>query len=98
MLKELINGEITQDEFIRYYDITVVYTKLPKYVHGFCFNKKRNYIVINSNLGEKNKALTLLHEFAHIELHHLDKLFFNTKIKNIEDEADKYIEFLLGDD
>jgi hypothetical protein len=28
-------------------------------------------------------------------LHHLDKVFFNTKIKDIEDEADEYIKELL---
>lgn len=57
--------------------------------------KKRIYVVINSSLGEKNRKLTLLHEFAHIELHHLDKEFVKTKIQDMEDEADSYIKFLL---
>lgn len=92
MLKSLLNGEITQEDYIRYYDIQIIERKLPKNVYGLCFNKRNiNFIVVNSCLGEKNKKETLLHEFAHIELHHLDKVFFNTKIKDIEDEADNYI-------
>lgn len=92
MLRSLLNGEINYEDYIRYYDIQIVERKLPKNVYGLCFNKRNiNFIVVNSCLGEKNKKETLLHEFAHIELHHLDKVFFNTKIKDIEDEADNYI-------
>lgn len=97
MLSALLNEEITQDDFTRFYDITIVWKKLPKYVWGFTFKKKRIYVVINSSLGEKNKKLTLLHEFAHVELHHLDKEFVKTKIQGMEDEADNYIEFLFKD-
>lgn len=96
MLYSLINGEITQEDYIREYNIEIVERKLPKNVHGLCFNKRNiNFIVVNSCLGEKNKKETLLHEFAHIELHHLDKVFFSTKIKDIEDEADNYIKEIL---
>lgn len=95
MLSALLNEEITQDDFTRFYDVTIVWKKLPKYVWGFSFKKKRIYVVINSSLGEKNRKLTLLHEFAHVELHHLDKEFVKAKIQGIEDEADNYIEFLL---
>ncbi len=95
MLSALLNEEITQDDFTRFYDITIIWKKLPKYVWGFTFKKKRIYVIINSSLGEKNKKLTLLHEFAHVELHHLDKEFVKTKIQGLEDEADNYIEFLL---
>lgn len=92
MLRSLLNGEITQEDYIREYDIQIIERKLPKNVYGLCFNKRNiNFIVVNSCLGEKNKKETLLHEFAHIELHHLDKVFFNTKIKDIEDEADNYL-------
>lgn len=96
MLSALLNEEITQDDFTRFYDVTIVWKKLPKYVWGFTFKKKRIYVVINSSLGEKNKKLTLLHEFAHVELHHLDKEFVKAKIQGLEDEADNYIEFLLN--
>ncbi len=95
MLSALLNEEITQDDFTRFYDVTIVWKKLPKYVWGFSFKKKRIYVVINSSLGEKNKKLTLLHEFAHVELHHLDKEFVKAKIQGLEDEADNYINFLL---
>ena len=97
MLSALLNEEITQDDFTRFYDITIVWKKLPKYVWGFSFKKKRIYVVINSSLGEKNRRITLLHEFAHVELHHLDKEFVKAKIQGMEDEADNYIEFLLKD-
>lgn len=96
MLSALLNEEITQDDFTRFYDVTIVWKKLPKYVWGFTFKKKRIYVVINSSLGEKNKKLTLLHEFAHVELHHPDKEFVKAKIQGLEDEADNYIEFLLN--
>ena len=96
MLSALLNEEITQDDFTRFYDVTIVWKKLPKYVCGFSFKKKRIYVVINSSLGEKNRKLTLLHEFAHVELHHLDKEFVKAKIQGMEDEADNYIEFLLN--
>lgn len=97
MLSALLNEEITQDDFTRFYDITIIWKKLPKYVWGFTFKKKRIYVVINSSLGEKNRRITLLHEFAHVELHHLDKEFVKTKIQGMEDEADNYIKFLLKD-
>lgn len=96
MLSALLNEEITQDDFTRFYDVTIVWKKLPKYVWGFTFKKKRIYVVINSSLGEKNRKLTLLHEFAHVELHHLDKEFVKAKIQDMEDEADNYIKFLLN--
>ncbi|MBO5138379.1 MAG: ImmA/IrrE family metallo-endopeptidase [Bacilli bacterium] len=95
MLKALIDNEISQEEFVRFYDITIVFRRLPKNVYGLAFKKKRNYVVINSNLGEKSRKSTLLHEFAHIELHHLDEVFIKAKVDKIEDEADRYIEFLL---
>lgn len=97
MLNALLNNEVTQEDYIRYYDITIIYKKLPKNVYGLTFKKYRNYIVINSNLGKKNKESALLHEFAHIELGHLnnDECFFKTKIRDMEDEADRYIESLL---
>lgn len=99
MLKSLLNGEINFEDYIRYYDIQIVERKLPKNVYGLCFNKRNiNFIVVNSCLGEKNKKETLLHEFAHIELHHLDKVFFNTKIKDIEDEADTYIKEMVNNE
>ena len=36
-----------------------------------------------------------LHEFAHLELCHLDKCVLEFSIENIEDEADMYIENIL---
>lgn len=96
MLNALIVGEISEEEFKRNYNITLLYRKLPKNVWGFTFKKKRIYVVINSSLGQKNKKLTLLHEFAHVELHHIDKEFVKAKIQGMEDEADNYIKCLLN--
>lgn len=96
MLHSLFMGDITQDEFVNYYNIHILKRRLPKNVHGLCFNKHNiNFIIINSSLGEKNKKETLLHEFAHIELNHLNKVFFKHKIKDIEDEADDYIKEMI---
>lgn len=98
MLKDLIDGEITQDDFMRNYDVTLLKQKLPKHIHGLCFKEDRIFVIINSRLGDENSKKTLLHEFAHVELHHLDKMFYYHSVENMEDEADRYIDFLLGDD
>lgn len=98
MLNELLEGEISQDDFMRNYDVTLLKQQLPKNVHGMCFKKDRIYVVINSRLGDENFKKALLHEFAHVELHHLDKMFYYNSVNKMEDEADRYLKFLLGED
>lgn len=98
MLKSLLDGEISQADYLSLYNITLLYRELPKKIYGFIFNYKgKNIITINSYISEKKKRMTILHEFAHLELSHLDnkKRLMEFKIENIEDEADKYIKIIL---
>ena len=98
MLFNLLNNDITEDEYLRENNIKVIYKKLPKKVYGFIHRYRDiNLIIINWNISKEKKKLTLLHEFAHLELHHLDrnKDLFAFSIEGIEDEADRYIKFLL---
>jgi len=100
MLQSLLLGEITQDDYINYNDIILLYRNLPKKVYGFIFKyKNQNIITVNQNMSEQKKKMTILHEFAHLELHHLDKKkkLLEFKIEDIEDEADEYIKFILNE-
>ena len=96
MLLSLLNNEIDEKEYLREYNAKIIYRWLPKRIYGFVF-KYRDVciIIINRSLSEENKKKTLLHEFAHIELGHLDKKLLEFSIENVEDEADKYIESLM---
>ena len=47
-----------------------------------------------TNLSRKKKQFTILHEFAHYELGHLDKVYYC--LEDIEDEADNYIKEVLN--
>lgn len=50
MLLELLNGNISQEEYFRMNDVKLILKKLPKKVYGCVFNYKNyNYIVINEN-------------------------------------------------
>lgn len=96
MLISLLNGEISQSDYINYNNIKTITVDLPRRIYGFCFNYRNiNLIVINSNISKDKYATTLLHEFAHLELCHLDKICLDFKIEGIEDEADRYVKFLL---
>lgn len=97
MLITLLRSEITQEEYMSSNDVVVLYRALPKKIYGFIFRyKDRNIITINENISENKKRQTILHEFAHLELNHLNnkKRLLEFKIENIEDEADKYIKDL----
>lgn len=97
MLISLLRGEISQDEYINYNNVKIVKIDLPKRIYGFIFNYRNiNLIVTNKYISQKKYDVTLLHEFAHLELSHLDKMSLDFKIEGIEDEADKYIEYLLN--
>lgn len=97
MLISLLRGEISQDEYMNYNNVKIVKIDLPKRIYGFIFNYRNiNLIVTNKYISQKKYDVTLLHEFAHLELSHLDKMCLDFKIEGIEDEADKYIEYLLN--
>ena len=98
MLKSLLLNEMSQNDYLSINEITLFYMKLPKKIYGFIFKyKNKNIIEINEYLSNQKKKITMLHEFAHLELSHLDnkKRLIEFKIENVEDEADKYIKFIL---
>lgn len=99
MIRNLLLGEITQEEILNYYNATIVYKDLPIEVYGYVFNRNDIYcIVINDNLSYYKKKKTILHELAHIELNQLcqcNKDMFEYNRKNYEDEADRYIKNCL---
>jgi len=99
MLLELLNGNISQEEYFRTNDIKLILKKLPKKVYGCVFNYRNyNYIVINENSSITKQRSAILHEIAHIELNHLQKkkTLLEFKIEGLEDEADRYVNFLLN--
>lgn len=98
MLISLLNGEISQENYLRYNDTTILRKELPRRVYGLIFRYKDfHYIVVNKNLSYYKQKKAILHELAHLELNHLDnkKRLLEFKIEDIEDEADRYIESLL---
>lgn len=101
-LYNLLNKNITQQDLLNYYNATIVYDILPIGINGLVFNHKDiKVIIINKDLSYYKKKKTILHELAHIELNQLNqsnKDLFAFYISKYEDEADKYIKFLLNID
>lgn len=97
-LYNLLIGEITQQDLLRYYNASIIYEELRPGINGCVDYYKGIYsIYIDKNLSYYKKKKTLLHELAHIELNQLgqaDKLLAFKRDK-YEDEADRYIKFLL---
>ena len=97
MLKDLLNGDITQEEYLNRNNISLREYKLPKYIYGFIYKHNNiKLVAINKNLSRKKKQFTILHELAHYELGHLDKVYYC--LEDIEDEADNYIKEVLNGD
>lgn len=98
-LKNMLDGNITQEELLNYYNATIQYIDIPfNNIRGFVDYYKNIYTVyINKNLSYYKRKKSILHELAHIELHQLeqyDKDLFAMKVDKYEDEADRYIKFL----
>lgn len=95
----LLEKEITQQELLDYYNACITLTKLPQGVNGFIFSYENIYnIFINKDLSYYKKKKTILHELAHIELNQLNqanKDIFEFYIDKYEDDADRYIKFIL---
>ena len=94
MLKELLLGNITQEEYFNQNNILLLSDTLPYKVYGCVFLYKDRYcIVINKALSHYKQKKAILHEIAHIELNHLykKKRILEFKIEGLEDEADEYI-------
>lgn len=98
-ISNLVKGEISQKDLLNYYNATIVYEELPDGIQGLVFNYDNIFfILIDKNLSYYKKKKTILHELAHIELCQLeqrDKDLFALKAEKYEDEADKYIEFII---
>ena len=98
MIKELLNGNITQKEVLNYYNANITYKELPRGMYGFVFNYKGIYnIIINRRISSYKKKKAILHELAHIELNQLcqkNKDLFAFHINKYEDQADRYIKYL----
>lgn len=99
MIKSLLLGNITQQEILNYYNATVINTTLPRGINGYVFNYRNiNCIVLNKNNAEDKRKKTLLHELAHIELNQLNQIdndLFAFKFDKYEDDADRYLKFIL---
>lgn len=99
MIISLLKGEISFDELLHYYNVNISYVKLPERINGFVFSYKNiNNIFINDFLSLDKKKKTILHELAHIELDQLGQInndLFAFKVNEYEDEADRYIDYLL---
>ena len=97
VLISLLRGEISQDEYMNYNNVKVINIALPRRIYGFIFNYRNiNLIIINKYISKEKYDITLLHEFAHLELNHMDKICLDFKIEGIEDEADRYVKYLLN--
>lgn len=98
MLLSLLNEEINERDYLYLNNIVVLYKDLPSKIYGFIFQYKgKNIITINKKISEEKKKKTIIHEFAHLELNHLEKNkeLVKFKVENIEDEADRYMKFLI---
>lgn len=95
----LLKGEISQQELLNHYNVTITYEKMPNSVDGFVWLYENIYnIFINQELSYYKRKKAILHELAHIELNQLnqiDKDLFAFRISKYEDEADKYIKLIL---
>ena len=97
MLLELLNGNVSQEEYLRMNNVKLLFKKMPRKVYGCVFNyKSYNFIIVSTCLSDRKQKYTLLHELAHIELNHLSKRkkILEFKIEGLEDEADEYIKQL----
>lgn len=96
---DLLRKDITQQELLSYYNVTISYTHLPEKIDGVVFNYKGFFnIFIEETLSYYKTRKTILHELAHIELSQLeqrDKDLLALKSQEYEDEADKYIKDIL---
>lgn len=98
-LYNLLKNEITLQELLNYYNANITLIDLPSYIYGFIFQYENIYnILINKNLSYYKRKKTILHELAHIELSQLCQInrdLFAFHIDKYEDEANRYIKFLL---
>ena len=99
-LYNLLSKEITQQELLNYYNATIIYETLPHGINGAVIcHRGINTIMIDKNLPYYKKKKTIIHELAHIELNQLNRIdsdSFAFNIDKYEDEADRYINYLIN--
>lgn len=95
----LLKREITQQELLNYHNACITLIELPDGINGFIFSYENIYnIFINKKITYYKRKKTILHELAHIELSQLNQLnndMFAFYIEKYEDEADKYLKFII---
>lgn len=98
-LYSLLKGDITLQDLLNYYNASITYTHLPNKINGCVSCYKGIYsIYINELLSTYKKKKAILHELAHIELNQFCQCnndLFAFKRDKYEDEADRYIKYLL---
>lgn len=96
----MLCGDISLKELLNYHNANITYIDLSNGINGFVFEYENIYnIFINKKLSYYKKKKTIIHELAHIELNQLNQLnkdLFAFHINKYEDEADKYIKFILS--
>lgn len=96
----MLCGDISLKELLNYHNANITYIDLSNGINGFVFEYENIYnIFINKNLSYYKKKKTIIHELAHIELNQFNqynKDLFAFQIDKYEDEADRYIIFLLN--
>ena len=96
---DLLKKNISQQELLNYYNATITYLDLPDKINGFVYQYDGIFnIFIDKNLSYYKKKKTILHELAHIELNQLEqsnKDLFKFFVNQYEDEADKYLKFII---
>lgn len=95
-IRNLLNNEITQDEYLRYNNTTLFFKKLPNEINGLIVRKNDiNIIIINSSLNLEEKRRQFLHELCHLELNHTYKYnFLSNDTDFFENEVHNYINSL----
>ncbi len=98
-IRNLINNDITQDDYLRYNNATLLFKKMPNEINGLIVRKRDvNVIIINDYLSEEDKRKIFLHELSHLELNHTYKYNVISDNSNIyEKEIDNYINDLNFD-
>lgn len=96
-IKNLLNNEITQEEYLRYKNATLLLKKLPVEICGLIVRKNdTNIILINDNLCYEDRKKAFLHEITHLELNHTYKYRIENNNSNIyEQEVDDFIKKLI---
>lgn len=98
-LKDLLNNNISQDDYLSYRNSTLLFKKMPIEINGLIIRKNDiNVIIINDYLSNSNKKKVLLHEMAHLELDHTYKYNILSNQSDIyENEVSNYINNLNFD-